>query len=240
MANALQANAPGGAVAVIDRTLAAEAARFPFNVLEVAQRPGLTAPAVEAVINAYRGGLEPLNRVYPALRHHGGSMADALASPECQELSDALGMIGRKVRPDFSEDQAVNWIGAMVLALADLPASTAIKATREALHKPVEFLGSVEQLIRAQADIIAERHRRALRNLRELQDALERGLKPPAPKLEDKRGEPMTQEHVDHLAAAPADSLNGTVFRMGLGCGAIVELEDGRYVPAHTVQEDLL
>lgn len=236
MANANAANLPAG----VDRTLAAEAARFPFNVLEVAQRPGLTAQGVEAVINAYRSGLEPLNARYPALRHHGGSMAEALASAECQELAEALKMIGRKVRPDFSPDQAMNWVGALVLALSDLPASTAIKATREALHKPVEFLASVEQLIRTQADIITERHRRALRNLRELQDAIERGLKPPVPQVEDKREEPMTQAHVDMLAGAPEGSLNRTLFGMGLACGAIVELEDGRYVPAHSVQGGLL
>jgi hypothetical protein len=236
MANANAANLPAG----VDRTLAAEAARYPFNPLEVAQRPGLTANGVEAVINAYRDGLQPLNMRYPALRHHGGSMAEALASTECQELAEALKMIGRKVRPDFSPDQAMNWVGALVLALSDLAASTAIKATREALHEPVEFLASVEQIIRKKADVITERHRRALRNLRELQDAIERGLKPPVPQIDDKRGEPMTQADVDRLAAAPADSLNATIFRMGLGCGAIVELEDGRYVPADAVQGDLL
>lgn len=140
---------------------------------------------------------------------------------ETRQVLDAFKPIGAKMRPDMSVDQGAHWATAIVLALSDLPAWIAVQALREAVHIPFDFPTEMETQVREIANRIHDKHLRALRRLRSLQDAILRATNA-QPLIEDaiKPEEPMTLEEVRKMYRG---ALGKELVRMGLTAGAIRE-----------------
>lgn len=132
-------------------------------------------------------------------------------------LVDALRPIGIKIAPTMAPQQVGAWLAAMVAALSDLPPRVAVRAAEQAIHVPMQFPNEVEKIIRAKAEPIQIRYELAVRQLERLQREIEKGAKPPLPRLP---APAMTQSDVD--------AMSPVMIRLGLACGALVQ--DGERV----------
>lgn len=131
----------------------------------------------------------PLNRQEPALD-----------GPLARIIEDSLRPIGAKIDPRISAEQATAWRKAMLLALSDLPGTITLKATRKAIHRPMQFLNEAETIIRELAAEAMEQQRTALWRLKRWQADIERAANP-QPAIEAPPSKPVTQEEVDETNA---------------------------------------
>lgn len=149
------------------------------------------------------------------------------ASPEANQMVEAVKMIGRKVRPDFSAEQSKHWVMSIVAALSDLPPHVAMEACKAALHRPFEFPGQVEKGIRDEAVRVQDRYNVARMRLQQLRRAI---LSADQPALPSKPPAPhMTQDDVDRLAAAERGTLQRNLLNLAVSNG-FVEQQGNRYV----------
>lgn len=132
-------------------------------------------------------------------------------SAEARAMVEALKMIGRKIRPEYSASQASHWCAALVAALSDLPPAVAVAACKAAIHQPVEFPGQVERVIRAGAEKIIGRHKMAVAYLQGLRREI---LSRSQLRLVDDSPRPLTQEEVDQMSPE--------YQRLGLKVGALI------------------
>ena len=144
-------------------------------------------------------------------------------SEDAREMVDAIKMIGRQVRPDFSPSQAAHFLGGVVAGLVDLPPHVAREACKAAITRGFEFPGQVLKGIREESERVAERYRLARLRLENLRREIERAgrpaLPPPPP------APPMTQEQVDRMANASEGSIHRTLLSMAIGCGLVIEVD---------------
>lgn len=182
-----------------ERALAAFALDDAFTVeagRAMVQRDG---SSVIAALAAYQASLAPMKGL--------DSEAQKIAAAS---LEDALRPIGAKMAPHLSGEQCKTWRVAMVAALSDLAPRTAVRAAREALHVPMQFMSEVDGVIRAKALEIEARHRRAIMRLQKLQDEIASAS---IPKLSDHSDRSLTADELRRLPAA--------ALRMGVAAGHI-------------------
>ena len=86
-----------------------------------------------------------------------------------KQLREQLVVIGTKVRPDFSADEANRWVHAMLVALSDLAPKIAVKALKRAVHHPFEFPGQVEVKVREFASDERSRWQMAISRLKAME-----------------------------------------------------------------------
>lgn len=125
-------------------------------------------------------------------------------------IADGLKPLGIKVQGRMSADEANVWIGAMVLALSDLPFAFLKRGIMDALHVPFRFLNEIEGVIRERAALAEGRHRHAMRRLREF----ERSLRPVEKALPSPERD-LTQDEIN--------ALDRTFLNMGLKAGFITK-----------------
>lgn len=165
------------------------------------------AGGLPEAIAAYRSRLRPLRETEP----RPGSLHKTVA--------DAFAPIGAKMRPDMSVDAAQVWASAMVAALSDLPDWVAVQALKEGVHKPYDFPSEMEKEVRRIADGIMTRHRRALRRMELLKDAITR----PDRLLDDPTKEPEKPLSLDEVRAiARSGAFSDMVLRVGVANGSIL------------------
>jgi hypothetical protein len=165
--------------------------------------------SVVATMAAYQTSLAPLKAL------EGRAKADG-----ARALDDALRPIGAKVAPHLSPDQCKAWRAAMVTALSDLTPRTAVKATREAVHVPMQFLSEAEGVIRDKASEVDARHAKALWRLRKLQAEIEAAAQPRLVAPEGWEGGKAGSLTEDELRRTP-----GFVLRWGLAAGHVTEAQ---------------
>jgi hypothetical protein len=98
--------------------------------------------------------------------------------PKSDAFRDVLRLIGMKIAPTMSVEQAENWLTSMVMALNDLPADIAVHASREAHRTPISFPNEVDRVIREKAYVLIERRKFALARLSRLWQELNRAPQP--------------------------------------------------------------
>lgn len=201
-------------------SLAATVYRGDYDAAQLAGQH--TREDVHAALAEVRRWLVPMNERDPKLAASVGVATAAIADhPELGELAEELKMIGRRVRPDFSEDQAVHWVGGSVLALTNLPPHVAVQAARAARHRAFSFLGDVDKAVREEAAKILARY--DLTRTR-LQVLLREMAKAAQPVLQLEPPKPITQDMVDAMAEP--------LRALGLASGALVQDEEGKIMPA--------
>lgn len=134
----------------------------------------------------------PLNDRYPGFKSIDEDViAKTMAeSPEAAQMYMGLKMIGRKVMPLASADQAQHWIGSIIAALSDLSPVVSIPAIKATIHKPISAHWDIETKIRESVGEFESRHWLARHRLelflRQIKTASEPKLPPPPPlTLED-------------------------------------------------------
>lgn len=193
-----------------DTTLSREIARaslaFPFDVETLAATAN--REAVASALDGYQKALMPLK---------------TLPKPERDENNRQLGAvirsIGLKVRPDFSEDQARMWIGAIVEALGDQPARIVLAAARDAMHHPIAFPGEVHRVILEKAEVHWITYRRAIRNLSRLLNRLDH-----PPML---TASPEAKRIAELADLADLQLIAPALRSLGLSAGWLIEQPDG-------------
>lgn len=174
--------------------------------------------AVHGALADLRGALVPAKRADPKAE-----------SEDAQRLVRQIGKIGIKLNPTMAEDATQRWAATIVEALADLPYAVTLRATRDAIHTPVRFFAEVETAIRAAAEPHEAAYRMAQSRMERLIEEIERAQRPQTALPPPREVRPMTQADVDRMVGAPEGSLQRTLLGLGIGCGSILELEDGRY-----------
>lgn len=164
---------------------------------------GVKPHEVEEAITSFES-VQPLMTVEPNLD-----------GPHAEALANHLRPIGAKIDPKISAEQATVWRRAMMLALSDLPPKVAISATRQAIHKPMQFLNEVEATIRTIAAEIENRHRLALHRLRMMRAEIERAVNPEQKQITDRAADPIT---IEEVAGWTKD-----YRRIGVECGFITQ-----------------
>lgn len=143
-----------------------------------------------AAIAALKAREVPLNGEEPA----GGRKAGV--------LKQSLGVLGVKIAPTMSQDQAEAWTTAVAMALADLPAAFSIRGAKDALHVPMKFLNEVEGVVREKAEDARVRHQAAIYRLRQFERQIRAATKPALPKPEVPE---MTQEAINAMPRSLLD-----------------------------------
>jgi hypothetical protein len=167
---------------------------------------------VPVLIARYERGLRPLKDVEPG----GRSLQDpAKVGALSAGLGDDLAMLWTKAAPTASEGQADAWLKIMVVALSDLPGRVAREAAQAALHKPLRFVAEIETVVRECAEAVLSRHRRALRNLRDLETELMRERTAAVP----------VADEPPPITAAGIRAMTPAMRAIGLGLGAITQDE---------------
>jgi hypothetical protein len=128
---------------------------------------GVDATTVADASKRLAARLDPIESTEP----------DAIG-PKSDALRDALRLIGMKIAPTMSVEQAENWLTSLVIALNDLPADIAAQASREAHRTPINFPNEVDRVIREKAVVLIERRKFALARLSRLWEELNRGPQP--------------------------------------------------------------
>lgn len=134
---------------------------------------------------------------------------------ETRQMVEAVKMIGRKIRPDFSKEQATHWVAAVVASLTDLPPFVAVQACKAALHIPFEFPGQVEKGIRDEAVKVEARYRLARLRLQNLMREIREAARPKLPPAEVK---PMDDDDWRKLGRS---SIGRSLLGIGLKNGFI-------------------
>jgi hypothetical protein len=134
-----------------------------------------------------------------------------------------LSTIGCAVRPDFTPQQATDWINALTIKLADLPPSVAAKATGRALHIPFQFPSDVEAKVRELADEHMDRLATAIARLKAVEKAITDAINPDRPKQIEspvKPGEKVLSDREVHELQRGGD-MTKMVLRLGMTLGYI-------------------
>lgn len=189
----------GSSTETAEHALAALALEDIFRPEAARQMIDRDGASVAATVAAYQASLAPLKAL------DGAAKAEA-----AQKLENALRPIGAKIAPHLAPDQAKAWLVALVAALSDLAPRTAIKAAREALHVPMQFLSEVDGHVRAKARDIEARHRRAIMRLERLMAEVAAAA---TPRLTDCSARPLSAEELRRLPPH--------IVRMGLAAGHI-------------------
>lgn len=127
----------------------------------------LDEPTIAEAVNRLAARLDPLEITEP----------EAIG-PKSDALRDALRLIGMKIAPTMSIEQAENWLTSLVIALNDLPADIATQAAREAHRTPINFPNEVDRVIREKGVVLVERRRYALARLKRYQAEITKPAKP--------------------------------------------------------------
>lgn len=159
-----------------------------------------------------------------------------LADPEFQSkqakvLRDRIGIIGRKIKPDLSPDAAKDWVGALVIALSNLPYRISTEAAAEAIHTPFQFLSEVEIEIRKKAESVQSRFSAAKYRL----DRLRRQIIAPPPQIATPQPHVWTQSDIDDLASS---DIGKALIRIGVANGWIADNGDGNFSPVPPKEKD--
>ena len=101
--------------APIPPALALARTAYRGEITELAQ--STTLQTATQAIDEIESNLVPLNEIDRRFKSlNNADLEAALAdSPQAHFIFQALKMIGRKIRPDFSADQATHWTAAMTL-----------------------------------------------------------------------------------------------------------------------------
>lgn len=158
---------------------------------------------IPEAIDAYSDRLRPLKELEP---ENDGPMSQAVL--------EAFAPIGAKMRPDMSQDQALHWGTAIVLAFSDLPPFVVVKAMKEAIHVPFRFPNDVEAGIRDIASKEMIKHRQAQRRLQLMMEELERARSGQL-LIEDEAAKTVTMAKDDIRPLSPY------LRKMGVTVGAI-------------------
>lgn len=182
------------------------AASADWTTAHAKQLAGDNPQAVESLISRYETSVLPLADVEPDF-----------AGKRSKDLRDWLRPIGIKLAPTMSPDQATAWLQAMVLALSDLPADIAIKAAKEALRVPMNFMNEVDAAIRDKASVMITRRANAIDRLRRLKAEIERPIAQPrlVDAEPDRDTRPLTMQEIAALPIA--------LRKIGLTLGEITQ-----------------
>jgi hypothetical protein len=178
----------------------------------------LNEPQWESAQAIAKFGGEQLQATRAALNDQLVPLAKAepgLNGPEAESIRKHLRLIGCKVRPDFSADQAEAWLGSVLVALSNLPTKCLFRASYDALHIPFQFPNEAEAKIRELAEAERERQQRAIRRLDAMQRELQ-GMRSPA--LPNGTREPLSTAEVHELQRSP---MGKELVRLGLAMGEI-------------------
>lgn len=104
------------------------------------------------------------------LKHHEPKLDGSLTKP----LRDNLNTLGRSLRPDYSPEQAQAWAFDVIKTLADLPPGILKRASADAIHAPIKFIGEVSATVREIADRYMEAGRTGIARLKEAEEAATR------------------------------------------------------------------
>ncbi len=216
-------------VGATGRDLAYAAFRRDWDASTIAREVN-SPQTVDHALEEYERNMEPLAKRDRRFRSMlpeevGAAIGD---HEQSRQMLECVKMIGRKVRPDFSTDQAMQWSGALVASLTDLPAPVGVAACLDARHMPFRFPADVEIGIRECAVAAASRHDLAMSRLRALKrDIMAAGRKSlPPPKVD-----PLTQDEVD--------AMSPELQRIGIDNGYLIRNTDGRCIIA-PVEADLI
>ena len=136
-----------------------------------------------AAIAALRARDVPLNREEPT----GGKKSGV--------LKQALGVLGAKIAPTMSREQAEAWATAMAMALSDLPAAFSIRGAKDAIHAPMRFINEVEGVVREKAEEARVRQQAAIYRLRQFERQMKSASEPALPPPDRE----MSQEHINTM-----------------------------------------
>jgi hypothetical protein len=138
-------------------------------------------------------------------------------------LRDCLCTIGAKIRPDLSADQANQWVGALLVALSDLPHHVAAKAAQRALHVPFQFPSEVEAKVRDLAQEHLDRIEAAIRRCDAVTAAIHEALHPKHKALPEPPPPPGERTISDELVhSLQSHAMGREVVRMGLAKGYVL------------------
>lgn len=174
-----------------------------WSINQLVDQPGSPVDAL-AILD---GWMVPLKDREPAGKPGKGT----------QRVAAALKMIGAKIAPTMSDEQAKVWVAAVTFALSDLPARVAIRAAEDAMHVPMRFLNEVEGVVREKAIEVSARYALARQNL----ERLMREMAPqppalPAPDVVELTAEQMQQQ---------VDEMPEHLRTLGLKAGWLVEVD---------------
>lgn len=152
--------------------------------------------------------LTPLKQVEPKLD---GSLAG--------QVRDYLKVIGGKVRPEFSTDQCMVWLNAVLMALSDLPAFCLRAAALDAIHVPFTFPNEVEAKVRQLAEAERERYQRAMRRIDAMQREIQRAATMDTLQIEADPA-PLSDDEIHKLQRS--GEMGKSLLRVGLAKGFIL------------------
>jgi hypothetical protein len=219
--NSLAPAQAGNSIKASVRDLAVIALDFRHGFdLEKLAAAGVSADDAADAISAIDGQLVPAKVADPGFN-----------SGQAKVLRDRIGMIGRKIKPDLSPDAAKDWVGALVMALSNLPYRISTEAAAEAIHTPFQFLSEVETEIRKKAESVQARFSAAKFRM----ERLRRQIIDPPPQIEAPKPHVWTQEDIDDLAAS---DIGKALIRLGVANGWIAENGDGTFSPVPPKEND--
>lgn len=137
---------------------------------------------------------------------------------ESERIIDSLRMLGMKVRPEMSSDQARSWCLALIAALSDLPSDLVRKAAAQAIHVVFAFPNEVEAKVREIAEGLVKDRMIAIRRLDLMMAEFARAMAPQTNLIADHRADPLTQ---DELASLQQSAIGADIIRLGLKLGHI-------------------
>lgn len=144
-----------------------------------------------------------------------------LTGPAARKARDWLKPIGMKISPTMSLEQCSDWLNAEMLALSDFPARVIMQAARNAIRIPMQFLNQVDGHVRAEAEKIMVRHRRALFRLERLCEAIAKAGEPALQAPEGYEGGNVPPMSIEELKASIGSPVGAAIIRMGLSAGYI-------------------
>jgi hypothetical protein len=166
------------------------------------------AVGVAAALAGYEGGLVALAEAEPKLDGDGAACVRTWLKP-----------IGMKIAPSMGADVAADWLTAVMMALSDFPARVVAQAARTAIRVPMAYLNEVDGHVRAEAERIMSRHRRAIARLKAMREEIQRAACPPVPQIA------APEDGATALSAAELRALTPELRRMGLAKGWVTQAD---------------
>jgi len=177
-----------------------------------------TGGDANTAIEMLKAQATPLKEVEPR------GIVDDKRGPKTERLMGSLRTIGAKIAPGMSEEQVNVWLGAMIVALSDLPFSFAIGGATEAIHVPMKFLNQVEEVVRDKAETFRVKNSVAITRLRNFEADLKRVDQPKLPEPN-----PVSHEELQSMSPQLRD--------LGISAGWLCENESGEIEWTETPQQ---
>lgn len=163
---------------------------------------------IAAALDGYQRSLTPMSEIQMAAR-----------AEDMKELAKAMGMIGVRIAPHYTKEQAENWIAAMVDALDNYPARIAIQATRDAKRTPIEFPAQALEVIQGIADRHLQTYRVRIARLKRMMAIHDR---PPLLAASDE-----AKAEAQRMSDEDLQEMPDHLRQLGIAGGFLIECENG-------------